>query len=57
MHTTVTPETEVTTGTSAPTESGRTYQPSEGEWQTEVTPVVGSIAILLLSPSEARLAD
>ena len=51
-----TQETEATTGTSAPIESGRTYQPSEGEWQTEATPVVGSIVILLQSPSKARLA-
>ena len=52
----VTPGTGLKTGTIAPRESGRTYQPSEGEWQTEATPAVGSIVILLQSPSEARPA-
>ena len=51
-----TQETGAKTGKIAPTESGKTYQPSEGVWQTEVTPAIGSIASLLQDLSSALLA-
>ena len=51
-----TQETGAKTGTIAPTESGKTYQPSEGVWQTEVTPAAGRIASLPQDPSSVSLA-